>query len=817
MPGAPTIYYGDEVSVTGDDDPDDRRTFPWGDANNTTASISDTAMLAHYQTLTGIRAANSVLRDGDIRFLPTDDATRAMAYGRRTDDAVAIIAVNPDDVAHTLTISTTGYVRNGVQFTDALSSTNKVTTAGSALAVNLPARSGTIFLSDSAQDLAPPAAPTGLSATAGNAQVSLTWNAVSGAASYNVYRSRLSGGGYELLGNASGPSALDTTVTNGKRYFYVVKALDNAGNESVASNEAAATPAFPISYAVLQSPKEITHTIGITPTAPIFGQVYAAGLTETAGEPAGMRAQVGYGAPGSDPATWTTWQPMSYNVQAGNNDEYQATLRPDQVGDFDMLVRFSTDGGLTWTYGDRDGVGTGNPGMLRVQPNSDTTPPAAPQNLKVANWNSDFIALQWNAVPDAALYRVYRSTITGTFDFDQPLTEVLSSTLMYTDSDVISGTAYHYVVKALDVALNVSAPSNEVSQQAEQRLVHVAFRVRVPDETPSSDVVYIAGSSAQAFGAEWTLGYQAMNKVGPNLWEHTASVLDGTQLQYKYTRGAWERVEWWGTIVSTANRNVTINYGTNGTQLVDDTATDWGAGGDDHKAVQRWRDPLVQRAAPTGSQPSAPASVSATWSAPVSATGTLSQVLVLTDVAGAAVNGTVSVSGTDTFVFTPAQPLATGVYTATAFNVKRADIGGEAVPMQQPYTWSFTVGSAPTDTYDFGIAAMTNTLHSTTGTTVTYKLMLINTGTMTDSYTFNASGTWPTSVPATVGPLAPGHIAAVEVQVTIPVDAADGAQATSQITAASQGQPALTRTLVLTTVASTSSSDTNMYLPMIGK
>ena len=29
IPGAPTIYYGDEVGMTGADDPDDRRTFPW--------------------------------------------------------------------------------------------------------------------------------------------------------------------------------------------------------------------------------------------------------------------------------------------------------------------------------------------------------------------------------------------------------------------------------------------------------------------------------------------------------------------------------------------------------------------------------------------------------------------------------------------------------------------------------------------------------------------------------------------------------------------------------------------------------------------
>jgi maltooligosyltrehalose synthase len=29
LPGAPTVYYGDDAGMTGDDDPDDRRTYPW--------------------------------------------------------------------------------------------------------------------------------------------------------------------------------------------------------------------------------------------------------------------------------------------------------------------------------------------------------------------------------------------------------------------------------------------------------------------------------------------------------------------------------------------------------------------------------------------------------------------------------------------------------------------------------------------------------------------------------------------------------------------------------------------------------------------
>ena len=51
MPGAPTVYYGDEVGVTGDDDPDDRRAFPWSDLGGT----PDTAMQAHYTALAELR------------------------------------------------------------------------------------------------------------------------------------------------------------------------------------------------------------------------------------------------------------------------------------------------------------------------------------------------------------------------------------------------------------------------------------------------------------------------------------------------------------------------------------------------------------------------------------------------------------------------------------------------------------------------------------------------------------------------------------------------------------------------------------------
>jgi Glycoside hydrolase family 44/Fibronectin type III domain len=91
------------------------------------------------------------------------------------------------------------------------------------------------------QKVYPPAAPTGLTATAGVQQVSLAWTASSGATSYNVKRGTVGGGPYTQLATATTPGYLDSAVTGGTKYYYVVTAV-NAGGESGNSNEASTTP-----------------------------------------------------------------------------------------------------------------------------------------------------------------------------------------------------------------------------------------------------------------------------------------------------------------------------------------------------------------------------------------------------------------------------------------------------------------------------------------------------------------------------------------------------------------------------------------------
>lgn len=564
VPGTPTIYYGDEVGVTGADDPDDRRTFPWNGDN----PGGDATLLAHYQKLTAIRAANPVLRNGSLKFLLTDDTTRAMAYGMRKGDNLAIIAVNPSATASTLNIPLSNYLRNGVTFSDALGGAG-ATSSGGKLTLTLPAYGGVILLPNSGQDLTPPSAPTNLLAVAGNKTVSLSWNAVAGAAGYNVYRSPLSGGGYQLIATTTAPAYVDNNVTNSKEYFYVVTALDGPGNESGWSNQASALPYAPIGWAGNLWPKTLTITIDATKSYTFYAQVYAAGVTDASGQGQNVVAQFAYGPAGSDPATWN-WLPMVYNTDVGNNDEYKIDITPEMVGSFDYVARFSTNLGRNWTYAKTE---DGLPGRLTVNASADTTAPAAPTNLTGIG-SAAQIKLQWNASPEADLFRyeVWRKG-PGDASFRKLANLVKDPAPSYTDTTVTSGQTYSYVVTAQDTSFNRSANSNTATIKAEVKLVAVTFKVTLPATTPAGDSIYVAGSFPAPYPT-WDPGGIKMTRSGLTA-EVTLNLLEGTRLEYKYTRGGWDKVEKDANCAEIANRQLTVSYGANGQQTVQDTVAKW--------------------------------------------------------------------------------------------------------------------------------------------------------------------------------------------------------------------------------------------------
>jgi hypothetical protein len=104
---------------------------------------------------------------------------------------------------------------------------------------------GTSPNSAEASAMAVPAVPAGVSASAGNGTVMLSWSAATGAASYNVYQGTSAGG----EGAAAATSTNGTTVTlnglnNGTTYYFKVAAVD-AGGISAPSAEVSATPVAP--------------------------------------------------------------------------------------------------------------------------------------------------------------------------------------------------------------------------------------------------------------------------------------------------------------------------------------------------------------------------------------------------------------------------------------------------------------------------------------------------------------------------------------------------------------------------------------------
>jgi hypothetical protein len=101
--------------------------------------------------------------------------------------------------------------------------------------------------------LTPLTAPTNVIAGAGDSQVVLSWNSVTNAANYQVFRSPTNGGPYTQIAVVAVPSYADTPLINGTKYYYVVKAANAAGTSAnstqVSARPVSVTP--PSGYAAL--------------------------------------------------------------------------------------------------------------------------------------------------------------------------------------------------------------------------------------------------------------------------------------------------------------------------------------------------------------------------------------------------------------------------------------------------------------------------------------------------------------------------------------------------------------------------------------
>jgi fibronectin type 3 domain-containing protein len=270
-----------------------------------------------------------------------------------------------------------------------------------------------------------PMAPADLKATPGDAVVTLSWSASTGATAYDVKRATTDGGPYTQLAQLTAPTSsqyTDSSVTNGTTYYYVVQTLTAAGS-SANSAQVSATPSAP----------------GGSPAVP-------ANLTATPGN-----AVVTLAWSASAGAT-------GYNVKRATTSggPYTQLGAPTSTGYTDSSVI----NGVTYYYVVSALTAAGesaNSVEVSATPSTTGVSPAAPSNLTATSGNA-VVTLAWSTSAGATGYNVKRATTSG-----GPYAQLAAPTANgYTDSAVANGTTYYYVVSAVNSS-GESADSAQVS------------------------------------------------------------------------------------------------------------------------------------------------------------------------------------------------------------------------------------------------------------------------------------------------------------------------------------------------------------------
>jgi hypothetical protein len=163
---------------------------------------------------------------------------------------------------------------------------------------------------------------------------------------------RAGGGCTDAGNNATDFAAVNVLPLNSMSAALVC----GCGGNNMTVNESGL--AAEVDYCIVQFPASISvKAAQMTPL--VYGRIYELGTTEAGGANANVKAELGFGPETINPTTQSGWQffPATFNVQVGNNDEYQAQLTaPAMAGSYRYAYRFSLDG-TRWTYCDLNGAG----------------------------------------------------------------------------------------------------------------------------------------------------------------------------------------------------------------------------------------------------------------------------------------------------------------------------------------------------------------------------------------------------------------------------------------------------------------------------
>jgi hypothetical protein len=315
----------------------------------------------------------------------------------------------------------------------------------------------------------PPSVPSGLAATAGNSLVTLSWPAVTGATSYNLYKATASGaeGSTPFVTGLTKAGYKDTKVTDGTTYYYQVTAV--GASESAPSNEAHATPLGPpvVTVPASASPQTVT---GTTTNLSVQGQ-----------DPQGERLSY----------TWSAQGPA--DVVFSINDASVAAQ---------TMATFSTPGAYTITVTITDTSGLSVTSSIPV---TVVAPPAAPAAMAIdsgggttgvfaadaafsgGTTSATAAAISTSGVANAAPQAVYQTERVGNF--------------VYTLTGLTPGTAYTLKLHFAELTWN----------SPKQRLFNVGVNgVRV---LTRFDIFAAAGGKDKAIVETFTVKANAQGKI----------------------------------------------------------------------------------------------------------------------------------------------------------------------------------------------------------------------------------------------------------------------------------------------------------------
>jgi cyclomaltodextrinase len=141
FPGAPSIYYGDEIGLAGGHDPANRAAFPWD------SSAWDTALLHDFQRMIALRRSRPALRRGSYHSLYDEGSVHA--HLRQLGNETIVVALNVSTATRRVDIPLGGHLPEGTGLDEVWTHGGARVEGGMLRGVLLAPRSGRVFATPS--------------------------------------------------------------------------------------------------------------------------------------------------------------------------------------------------------------------------------------------------------------------------------------------------------------------------------------------------------------------------------------------------------------------------------------------------------------------------------------------------------------------------------------------------------------------------------------------------------------------------------------------------------------------------------------------